>query len=49
VYRDLNCWEASLFWVPFGINQSYNFAINLKSSMFSELKINRQRSWYDAF
>ena len=49
VYRDLNCWEASLFWVPFGINQSYNFAINIKSSMFSELKINRQRSWYDAF
>lgn len=47
IYRDLKCWEARIGWVPFGINKSYNFSMNLKMSMLSEFKIPRQRSWFD--
>ena len=47
VVRDLKCWQASIRWVPFGIAKSYNITLNLKSSMFSEFKIPRQRNFYD--
>lgn len=42
VYRDLHCWEMRLNWVPFGPRQSYNFQINVKSSMLQDLKYNKQ-------
>jgi hypothetical protein len=45
--RDLHCWHMSLNWVPFGTYQSYNFSIGLKSSMLSDLKLDRQRSFFD--
>ncbi|MBL7871081.1 MAG: LPS-assembly protein LptD [Cyclobacteriaceae bacterium] len=45
--RDLHCWQMSLSWVPFGIYQSYNFSIGIKSSMLSDLKLDRQRSFFD--
>ncbi len=47
VKRDLKCWEARIDWVPFGFNKSYNLSINLKTSMLSDIKIPRQRAWYD--
>ena len=47
VKRDLHCWEARIDWVPFGFNKSYNLSINLKTSMLSDIKIPRQRQWYD--
>lgn len=47
VKRDLKCWEARIDWVPFGFNKSYNLSINLKTSMLSDIKIPRQRQWYD--
>jgi hypothetical protein len=37
----------SLSWVPFGTYQSYNFSIGIKSSMLSDLKLDRQRSFFD--
>lgn len=40
IYRDLKCWEAHIDWVPFGVWKSYNLGINLKASMFSQLKLN---------
>jgi len=47
IYRDLHCWEARVSWVPFGFNKSYSVSINLKSSMLSDIKPQRQRAWYD--
>lgn len=47
IYRDLHCWEARIDWVPFGFRKSYSLTINLKSSMFSDIKIPRTRQWYD--
>ena len=47
VGRDLKCWQARIDWVPFGFRKSYSLTINLKSSMLSDVKIPRQRSWYD--
>ncbi len=49
LYRDLKCWEARIDWVPFGFRKSYSLTINLKTSMLSDLKIPRQRQWYDNF
>lgn len=49
VNRDLKCWEANISWVPFGVNKSYQFTMNLKTAMLSEFKIPRQRQWYDNF
>ncbi|MGE0568259.1 MAG: putative LPS assembly protein LptD, partial [Bacteroidia bacterium] len=49
IYRDLKCWEARINWVPFGFRKSYNLTINLKTSMLSDIKIPRQRQWYDNF
>jgi hypothetical protein len=49
LYRDLKCWEARIDWVPFGFRKSYSFTINLKTSMLSDIKIPRQRQWYDNF
>lgn len=49
IYRDLKCWEARIDWVPFGFRKSYSITINLKTSMLSDVKIPRQRQWYDNF
>jgi hypothetical protein len=47
VYRDLRCWEAKIDWVPFGFNKRYAVGINLKSPSLRDVKIPRQRAWYD--
>jgi lipopolysaccharide assembly outer membrane protein LptD (OstA) len=49
IYRDLHCWEASVHIVPFGTYKSYMFQINVKAAMLKDLKITKQRSWYDNF
>ena len=49
IYRDLHCWEARIDWVPFGFRKSYSLTINLKTSMMSDIKVPRQRQWYDNF
>ncbi|TAH28271.1 MAG: LPS-assembly protein LptD [Cytophagales bacterium] len=45
--KDLHCWEMRFSWVPFGAFQSWNFTINIKSSMLQDLRLTRQRSFYD--
>ncbi len=45
--KDLHCWEMRFSWVPFGRFQSWNFVINIKSSMLQDLRLTRQRSFYD--
>ena len=47
INRDLHCWQMSLSWTPFGKYQSYNFSIGLKSSMLKDLKLDRQRNFFD--
>ncbi len=47
IYRNLHCWEMSFNWIPFGPQQSYNFQINVKSSVLKDLKLNRKRAWFD--
>jgi hypothetical protein len=47
INRDLHCWQLSLVWVPFGRFQSYNVTIRAKSSLLQDLKLNKQRSWWD--
>ena len=47
ITRDLHCWQLNFSWVPFGRYQSYNLSINAKSSLLQDLKLNKQRSWFD--
>jgi hypothetical protein len=49
IYRDLHCWEMRISVVPFGTYRSYNFQINAKSSILSDLKYNKRKSWQDNF
>ncbi|MFM7329260.1 MAG: putative LPS assembly protein LptD [Bacteroidota bacterium] len=48
VARDLHCWTMALNWVPFGRMQFYSFSIGVKSSLLQDLKISRQRSFFDS-
>ncbi|MGQ7870334.1 putative LPS assembly protein LptD [Sunxiuqinia sp. sy24] len=47
VNRKLHCWNMSFNFVPFGQRKSYSFTINASSSMLKDLKVNKQRSWFD--
>ncbi len=49
IYRDLHCWEMRISVVPFGTYKSYNFQINAKSSILTDLKYNKRKSWQDSF
>lgn len=47
IIKDLHCWEIRFNWIPFGQLQSYNFVLNVKASILQDLRITRQRSFYD--
>lgn len=47
VFKDLHCWQMTFNWNPFGRFQSYSFDLAIKASILQDLKITRQRSWYD--
>jgi lipopolysaccharide assembly outer membrane protein LptD (OstA) len=47
IHRDLHCWEMSFGWVPVGARQSYNFRINVKSSILQDLQLTKRKSWRD--
>ena len=47
IHRDLHCWEMHFSWIPFGAWQSWNFSINIKSSMFKDLKVEKKKSHLD--
>ena len=47
ITRDLHCWQLNFSYVPFGRYQSYNLSINAKSALLQDLKVNKQRSWFD--
>lgn len=41
-FRDLHCWELRFNWIPFGIQQRYDFQINVKSSLLQDLKLTKK-------
>jgi len=47
IYRDLHCWEASINWVPFGFSKQYSLSINLKTQALRDMKIPKQKQWFD--
>ncbi len=49
ISRDLHCWQMGFNFVPFGTYKSYNFRINVKSSMFQGLEYKKQESFRDNF
>lgn len=40
--RDLHCWEMTFSCIPFGTHQSYNFQINVRSSLLKDLKLTKR-------
>jgi hypothetical protein len=49
ISRDLHCWQMGFNFVPFGTYKSYNFKINIKSSMFQGLEYKKQQRFQDNF
>lgn len=47
VSRTLHCWSMSFNFVPFGDRRSYSFSLNASSSILKDLKIDKNKSWYD--
>ena len=41
-FRDLHCWEMRFNWIPFGIQERYDFQINVKSSVLQDLKLTKR-------
>ncbi|MBC34797.1 MAG: hypothetical protein CL663_07735 [Bacteroidetes bacterium] len=49
IYRDLHCWEMRFNWIPFGTRKSWNFTINVKSSVLQDLKLTKRKDFRDSF
>lgn len=47
IYRDLGCWEMGVNVIPLGNRKSYSFSVNIKPDILKDLKIERNREWYD--
>jgi len=46
IYRDLHCWEMNFSWYPIGQMQRYEFKINVKASVFQDLKYEKSSDEY---
>jgi len=49
ISRDLHCWQMSLNLIPFGEYKSFNFLLQVKSTVLQDLKLVRRRSYLDNF
>jgi hypothetical protein len=47
IYKNLHCWEMRFSIVPTGTRASVVFNINVKASTLQDLKLSRNRNWYD--
>lgn len=47
IARDLHCWQMNVNWIPLGKFTSYSIDIRVKSSLLSDLKVSRRRSFFD--
>lgn len=48
IYRDLHCWEMRLGTIPFGLNKSFTFTLNVKAAILQDLRLLRRRDYRDA-
>lgn len=48
LHRDLHCWEMHFQTFPFGPRKSFNFTLNVKSSILQDLKVMRRRDFRDS-
>jgi len=48
ISRDLHCWQMSLSLIPFGYLRSFNFTLQVKSSVLQDLKLTRRKNYQDA-
>ncbi len=44
IYWDLNCWELTATYIPFGFRKSYSIRLNMKSALLKDLKLERKRN-----
>ncbi len=49
VNRDLHCWQMAFTFIPFGQRRSYSFTINAKSSLLKDLKLTKNKSYFDNY
>lgn len=47
IYRDLHCWEMRFNWIPMGPRKSWNFALNVKSTMLQDMKLTKKKDFRD--
>lgn len=47
IYRDLHCWEMRMSWVPMGERKSWNFILNVKSTLLKDLKLTKKKDFRD--
>lgn len=47
IYRDLHCWQFNMSWIPFGTLASWNFTLQVKSSILQDLKLARRKDFFD--
>jgi len=47
ISRDLHCWQMSLSVSPVGMYRYFNFTISPKAGILQDLKLNRNRSFYN--
>jgi len=49
ISRDLHCWQMSLNLIPFGDYRSFNFLLQVKSSVLQDLKLIRRKTYLDNY
>ncbi|MCD4680451.1 MAG: LPS-assembly protein LptD [Bacteroidales bacterium] len=49
IYRDLHCWEMRFGWIPTGLRKSWNFTINVKSTLLQDLKLSKKKDFRDLY
>lgn len=49
IIRDIHCWELSVDWTPFGRFTSYSVTLRAKSALLQDLKLSKQRTFFDSF
>ncbi len=47
IYRDLHCWQMRFNWIPMGPRKSWNFTLNVKSSILQDLKLEKKKDFRD--
>jgi len=49
IYRDLHCWQMRFNWIPIGPRKSWNFTLNVKSTILQDLKLEKKKDFRDNY